>query len=268
VLWLLGITEMIQGADAAVPLLLALGTVALAAFGWWEARCPSPLIDLALIRNRVFAYGNAALFLNALARGALLFLLTFAFQGLDGNSPLVAGMKMLPLTVAIMVVGPIAGRLSDRIGSRELSVGGLLVTALSLIILAESRLGGGYAAVGVGLFLAGLGNGLFNSPNTSAVMGSVAPDRRGVAAGTRTLLFNTGQLFSLAVSFAILASIMGQTNLARFVAGLDVAPSAGGHQAFQVGLSETLLISAGLSLAAAALAAVRVVGRPARASAV
>jgi len=87
----------------------------------------------------------------------------------------------------------------------------------------------------------------------------VPPDRRGVVASTRSLLFNTGQLFSLALSFTILAAAMGQRNLARFVAGLDVSAAAAGHAAFQFGLSEAFLVSAALSAAGAVLA-----GLPAR----
>jgi EmrB/QacA subfamily drug resistance transporter len=256
VLWLLGLTEVIQANDGWVAPLMALGTIALAAFAWWETRCESPLMDPALLKNRIFAFGNAALFLNALARGAFMFLLTFAFQGLNGDSPLVAGLKMLPLSLAIMIVGPIAGRWSDRAGSRELSVAGLVLSAASLVMLAATRLGTGYTWLGLSLLVGGVGNGLFNSPNTSAVMGAVAPDRRGVASSTRSLLFNTGQLFSLAISFVLLASVMGQQNLARFVAGLDVSAGSVSRQAFQTGLSEAFWISAGLSLIGAALAAV------------
>ncbi|MGC8487590.1 MAG: MFS transporter, partial [Clostridia bacterium] len=214
VLILLGLTSVIQGSPAVqVWSLLAAGAVSLALFVRVELRSQSPLIDFGLLRNRVFFLGNSALFLNSLARGALMFLLTFAFQGLNGDSPLVAGLKMLPLTCSIMVVGPIAGRLSDRGGARWLAAAGLWVTAVSLVILAGSNLTGGYLLIGFGLLISGVGNGLFNSPNTSQVMGAVPPDRRGVVASTRSLLFNTGQLFSLALSFTILAAVMGQANL-------------------------------------------------------
>lgn len=256
VLILLGLTESIQGADQVVPWLMGLGFVSLVAFVWWELRCQSPLIDLALFKSRVFALGNFSLFLNALARGALMFLMTFAFQGFNGDSPLIAGLKMLPLTFAIIVVGPIAGRLSDRRGSRELASSGLFITAVSLMILAVSGLAS-YGVVAVALALSGVGNGLFNSPNTSAVMGAVPADRRGVAASTRTLLFNTGQLFSMSVSFAILAGVMGSRQLAGFLAGQDVRAAASGHAAFAHGLTEAFVVSAILSIVAAGLSALR-----------
>jgi EmrB/QacA subfamily drug resistance transporter len=256
VLLLLGLTEVIQGTTAAVPWLMAAGAVALAAFVGVERRAVAPLVDLTLLKIRVFLFGNAALFLNALARGALMFLLTFAFQGFNGDSPLVAGLKILPLSFAIIVVGPIAGRMSDRIGSRELSFAGLALSAVALAMLAESGLAD-YPLLAVGLVLAGVGNGLFNSPNTSAVMGSVPPDRRGVAASARTLLFNTGQLFSMALSFTILAGVMGPGQLAGFLAGLDVDVKQAGHVAFQHGLTEAFLLSAAISAVAAVLALLR-----------
>ena len=253
---LLGLTEIIQGHRAVVPWLMGIGVLGLAVFIWAETKTSSPLIDLRLFKNRVFAFGNLSLFLNALARGALMFLMVFAFQGFDGDTPLIAGLKMLPLSIAIIVVGPIAGRLSDRMGSRELSSGGLLVTAISLVILASSHLSS-YLVVAFGLALAGIGNGLFNSPNTSAVMGAVPPDRRGVAAGTRTLLFNTGQLFSMGLSFAILAGVMGAGQLSGFLAGVDVNAAASGHAAFAHGMSQAFTISAILSVIAAVLSALR-----------
>lgn len=255
VLILLGLTSVIEGSSPLfIWTLLGVGAATLALFVRVELATAAPLIDFSLLRNRVFFLGNSALLLNSLARGALMFLLTFAFQGLDGNSPLVAGLKMLPLTISIMIVGPIAGRLSDRGGFRWLAAAGLWVTAVSLAMLARTPLDGGYLLMGLGLFLSGVGNGLFNSPNTSSVMGAVPPDRRGVVASTRSLLFNTGQLFSLALSFTILAAVMGQVNLSRFVAGLDVSTSAAGHRAFQTGLGEAFIISALLSAAGAVLA--------------
>lgn len=256
VLLLLGLTETIQGHLAAVPVMMGLGFLGLAIFVWWEVKRPASLIDLTLFKSRLFALGNLTLFLNALARGALMFLMTFAFQGFNGDSPLVAGLKMLPLSLAIIVVGPIAGRLSDRMGSRELSSGGLLVTAVALMLLALTGLGS-YGVIAVALALSGVGNGLFNSPNTSAVMGAVPPDRRGVAASTRTLLFNTGQLFSMSIAFAILAGVMGSRRLAGFLAGRDIGARASGHAAFQHGLTEAFLVSAALSVIAAILSALR-----------
>jgi EmrB/QacA subfamily drug resistance transporter len=255
-LLLLGLTLVIQGTTAPVPWVMGVGVAALITFVVWERRQRSPLIDFALFRSRVFLFGNVSLFINALARGALMFLLTFAFQVFEGNPPLVAGLKMLPLSLSIIVVGPIAGRLSDRLGSRELASAGLVLSAVALGVLAESHLDR-YPLIAAGLILAGVGNGLFNSPNTSAVMGAVPPDRRGVAASTRTLLFNTGQLFSMALAFTILSSVMGPGTLAAAVAGLAVTAGHAGHAAFARGMAEAFTLSGALSLVAAGLSLLR-----------
>ncbi len=261
---LLGLTFVIEGGGPAVPWLLAAGGLALVTFVLYERRARSPLIDLRLFALRIFTFGNASLFLNALARGALMFLMTFSFQGLRGASPLTAGLLMLPLTISMMVVGPISGRLSDRLGSRELSSGGLLVTAVALAMLARIPLAGPYLPIACALLLAGIGNGLFNSPNTSAVMGAVPPDRRGVAASTRTLLFNAGQLFSLALSFTILSTTMGGGHLSGFLAGMSANGAAKGSAAFSHGLGEAFTLSTILSLVAAVLSALRGKAAPAR----
>ncbi|NMP23955.1 MFS transporter [Sulfobacillus harzensis] len=253
---LLGLTEIVQGHGGRAPWMIGGGAAVLAVFAWAEGETASPLIDLQLFKNRLFAFGNLSLLLNALARGALMFLMVFAFQGFDGDTPLQAGLRMLPLSFSIIIVGPIAGRLSDRMGSRELASGGLLVTAVALLILAKSGLAQ-YSVIALGLALSGIGNGLFNSPNTSAVMGAVPPDRRGVAASTRTLLFNTGQLFSMSISFAILAGVMGSGQLSGFLAGVDASVAASGHAAFARGLTEAFTISAILSVVAAGLSALR-----------
>ena len=252
---LLGLTFIIQGESR--DWTFAAAAACLVAFVIYERSQRYPLVDLRLFRIRLFTFGNTSLLLNALARGALMFLVTFSFQGLRGASPLTAGVMMLPLSFAIMIVGPISGRLSDRMGSRELSSGGLLVTCVSLAMLARIPLTGPYLPIAFALLLAGIGNGLFNSPNTSAVMGSVPPDRRGVASSTRTLLFNAGQLFSMAMSFTILSTAMGAGRLSGFLAGVDVSSAAIGHEAFAHGLTEAFTVSTVLSFIAAILSYMR-----------
>jgi len=255
---LLGLTRVIGGDRGSLVLVLfAIGIVILTAFVLVERRQKSPMIDLSLLHNRVFTFGNAAQFMNALARGALMFMLTFAFQGVLGASPLTAGVMIMPLSMTILVVGPISGTLSDRYGSRWLSSGGLFVSAVALYLLAVIPLAGAYLPVALALILAGLGNGLFNSPNTSSVMGSVGPEYRGVAASMRSLVFNGGQLFSIGLAFTIVSASMGAGKLAAFLAGATVGVSHSAAASFQTGLHEALYLSAALSLVATALCLMR-----------
>jgi EmrB/QacA subfamily drug resistance transporter len=178
---LLGLTRVVAGdRGPIVPILFAVGVVILVVFAFVERRQRSPMMDFALLRIRAFTVGNASQFLNALARGALMFMLTFAFQGLLGASPLRAGLMIMPLSLTILCVGPISGTLSDRLGSRWLTSVGLFISAVALFLLASFRLTGAYLPVAAALVVAGLGNGMFNSPNTSAVMGSVPARQPGV----------------------------------------------------------------------------------------
>jgi MFS family permease len=214
-------------------------------------------MDFALLRIRAFTVGNASQFLNALARGALMFMLTFAFQGLLGASPLRAGLMIMPLSLTILCVGPISGTLSDRLGSRWLTSVGLFISAIALFLLASFRLTGAYLPVAAALVVAGLGNGMFNSPNTSAVMGSVPARQRGVAASMRSLVFNAGQLFSIALAFAIVSTSMGASKLAAFLAGATIGVSARQAALFEVGLRHALYLSTAMSLLAVVLSLLR-----------
>lgn len=258
VLVLLALTRVIAGDHGAiVPVLFLAGLAVLCAFVLVERRQPSPMMDFALFRIRAFVFGNASLFMNALARGALMFMLTFAFQGVLAASPLRAGVMMLPLSFTILLTGPLSGSLSDRYGPRWLSSGGLLISAAALYMLAIVPLTGPYLPVAIGLVLSGLGNGMFNSPNTSAVMGSVQADQRGVAASMRSLVFNGGQLFSIAVAFTIVSTSMGPSHLASFMAGATVGVTHPEVISFEVGLRHAFYLSAALSVVAAILSFLR-----------
>ena len=255
---LLALTRVVAGdRGPSVPILFALGLAVLAAFALVERQQRSPMMDFALLRIRAFSIGNASQFLNALARGALMFMLTFAFQGVLGASPLRAGLMIMPLSLTILATGPISGRLSDRLGSRGLTSGGLMVTAIALYLLAVIPLTGPYLPVAAALVVAGLGNGMFNSPNTSAVMGSVPAEQRGVAASMRSLVFNAGQLFSIALAFTIVSTSMGAGKLAAFLAGATIGVSSAQASLFEVGLRHALYLSVLLSLGATALSLLR-----------
>jgi EmrB/QacA subfamily drug resistance transporter len=255
---LLALTEVVEGAGRALVLgPMVAGLALLAAFVPVERRRQGPLMDLSLFALRAFSFGNLALFLNALARGALMFLFTFAFQGLLGATPMQAGLMLLPLTATILVTGPISGALSDRLGARGLATAGLVLSAVALYLLAHIPVTGPYPPLALTLVLAGLGNGMFNSPNSSAVMGSVPPDRRGVAAAMRSLVFNAGQLFSIGIAFSIVAAAMGSADLTRFLAGAAIGDGRQHAAAFAQGLSRALLLSAALSMVAAFLSFLR-----------
>jgi MFS family permease len=177
-----------------VYLLFVIGMLGLIAFIIVERRVSEPMLDLRLFRDKLFAYASAANFLNGLARGAVLFILIFFLQGPYGLDPLWAGILMAPFGAAFMLVGPVSGHLSDRIGSRGLATAGLLVSAVALLGLATVVSTTPYWLLAVYMVLMGGGSGMFSSPNISAVMSSVRPEQRGMAAGTNSMLMNTGMM--------------------------------------------------------------------------
>jgi EmrB/QacA subfamily drug resistance transporter len=185
-----------------------------------ELRTEAPMLDLGLFRNRLFAAASAASFINGLARFALLFLFVFYYQGAQGATPIQAGVKLIPLALGMLIASPIAGIYADRHGSRALAALGMLVTAIGLAAMTTLQVGSAYWQSGLWLFVVGAGSGMFNSPNTAAMMGTVPAYRRGIAAGARTLLQNTGAVLSIAFVLAIVTAAIPKATLFAIFSGL------------------------------------------------
>jgi EmrB/QacA subfamily drug resistance transporter len=180
----------------------------LPALVWTERRVTTPLIDLELLRDRLFAIGNLAAMLNGIARNGVLFLLVFYLQGVKGDDPVTAGIELAPLAVGMLVLSPISGVLADRYGSRELASAGMVITGLGLAGLATISVDTPLWQLVVWQLIVGAGSGLFNSPNTSAVMGVVPPAKRGMGSGMRAMLTNTGFVVSIALAIGLITTAM------------------------------------------------------------
>ncbi len=185
-----------------------------------ERRSPAPMLDLTLFRNRLFAAASGAAFINGLARFALMFLFVFYFQGAQGDSPIDAGIKLGPLALGMLVASPLAGMYADRHGSRALASIGMLVTAAGLAGMTTLQVSSAYGQSALWLAMVGIGSGMFNSPNTAAMMGVVPAKRRGIAAGARTLLQNTGAVLSIAFVLAVVTSSIPKSTLFAVFSGL------------------------------------------------
>ena len=228
--------------------------IATPAFLWVESHRADPLLDLDLFRNRLFALGNLTGLLNGIARNGVLFLLVFYLQGARGYDPVTAGLMLAPLAVGLLVLSPISGALADRIGSRLLATLGMIVTAIGLLGLTTIAVDTPYWQLAVWQLIIGAGSGLFNSPNTSAVMGVVPPDKRGMGSGARMMLTQSGFIISIALSIGLVASAVDPTTLLAIFsgtraggAGIDMSPFiAALHVAFGVGVVASLL-GAGVS---------------------
>ncbi len=190
---------------------LAVGILFLVAFVWIELHVSDPMFRLDLFKIRMFAAGNASGFLAALARGGLQFMLVIWLQGiwlpLHGYSfeetPLWAGIYMLPLLIGFVIMGPLSGWLSDRFGARTFSTLGMLIQVGGFIGLTFLPANFNYLWFALLLVVLGIGQGMFAAPNTTAIMNSVPPEHRGVSSGMRATFQNSATVFSIGVFFSI-----------------------------------------------------------------
>jgi EmrB/QacA subfamily drug resistance transporter len=249
---LAGLTFVVQGrtSDPITAGLLVVGAVLLVVFFLIERRVEYPMLDLSLFRVRLFLAGNISLMLNALARGSTMFIMSWYFQSVLENSPLMAGLKLIPMIGAMVLLSPISGRLSDRFGSRWLSTIGLSIALVAQLWLTTFPVTVSYTLLGIALALLGIGNGLFNAPNTNAVMGAVRANRRGVAAGTRMLLNNTGQTMAIAVAMVTLSMVMSHDVLDGLFTGVETAGHTVDGDAFMRGFHFVFVFSAVTSIIA------------------
>jgi MFS family permease len=216
------------------------GTALMVAFLFVERRVPAPMVDLDLFRVRIFWTSQAANFLAAVARGGLQFMLIIWLQGiwlpLHGydfdQTPLWAGIYLLPLTIGLLIAGPMAGRLSDRYGARAFATAGLLVMAGSFFGLLLLPTDFSFPVFAVLVGLNGVGAGLFSAPNITAIMNSVRPAQRGSAGGINSTLQNSGMVLSIGVFFSLMIVGLSAKLPAAMSAGLQAhgVPAGTAHQ--------------------------------------
>jgi MFS family permease len=235
----------------------------LPAFVLVERHHPAPMLDLSIFSSRLFSAAAAAAFINGLSRFALMFVFVFYFQGVRGDSPIVAGLKLAPLAVGMLVSSPLSGIWADRRGSRAMAVLGMLVTAAGLALMTTLGRNTAYVPVGAYLFVVGVGSGMFNSPNTAAMMGTVAPHRRGIAAGARVLVQNTGAVISIAFVLAIVTASVPKSVLFDVFSGLADHISNSQLVPFIGNMHTALWTLAAVSLVGAGVAAARPKHQPA-----
>jgi MFS family permease len=212
----------------------------------------------AALARPLFAFANLSNLLNGIARGAVLFLLIFFPQGPYGKDPLTAGLMMAPFGLAFMLIGPLSGYLSDHHGARGLGTIGLLVSAIGLFGLSTVTDRSPFWQIALWMAVMGGGSGFFNSPNTNVIMTAVRPDQRGMAAGIRTMLANTGQMLSIAIAFPlVLAQIPQDVLMKIFIYGGGMSQSPAALTMFLSGLRLAFLISAAMSIISASVSALQ-----------
>ena len=244
------------GWAAPLPLSLFAASAALfALFIWLEARLASPMVDLALFRNRLFTAANLTNLLSNLTMfGVWLLVPYYLVLGL-GLTPVVSGLLLSCVPTATALVSPLAGWLSDRIGSWSLSLGGLVLQVVALLLIARLDASSPIFQVAGSLVLLGTALGLFLAPNLSYIMGSVPRDHLGVASGMVTTMRSLGVVTSVALLTAIYTARSAEYN---------PDASGPGDAGFVIpAFQDAFTVAALLCLVAVGLALIR--GRPGRA---
>ncbi len=233
---MIGITYGIEPADGHAmawtsPTVLALlggGTLLLIVFVGIESRVENPMFRLPLFKIRAFTFGTLSTFLSSIGRGGLMFMLIVWLQGiwlpLHGYSfeqtPLWAGILMLPMTLGFLLAGPVSGFLSDRVGARYFTTGGMLAAAFSFLLLIFLPVDFNYGIFAAILLINGMAMGAFAAPNRAAIMNSLPPDDRGAGGGMNSTFQNSAQVFSIGIFFTLILNGLSGTLSTTLVQGL------------------------------------------------
>lgn len=195
-----------------------------------ETSVAQPVLDLTLFRNRIFSTSTLSALASFIVTSSIIFLMPFYLIETRGFSVAYAGVLLTPIPAAMVLFGPVSGALSDRIGSRLLSTTGLLVSAVGLVWLTRLDLDTGAAGILLRLLTVGVGMAVFQSPNSSALMGSVPRHRLGIASGMVAMARNVGMVLGVSLAAVVLA--VRQPGYLRQAEIASVAPDLAVRQAF------------------------------------
>jgi MFS family permease len=202
-----------------VLLCLAVGVITLYFFSRIETRSSDPMFRLSLFRIRAFTSGSISTLFSAIGRGGLMFTMVIWLQGIwlplhgynFSDTPLWAGIALLPLTGGFLVSGPLCGWLSDRYGARPFTVGGMTGATISFLLLQFLPANFSYPVFGLLLFLNGISFGMFAAPNRASIMNSLPPEHRGVGSGMNSTFQNSGQVLSIGIFFTLMIIGLSRT---------------------------------------------------------
>ncbi|MDI3480670.1 MAG: hypothetical protein PWQ97_325 [Tepidanaerobacteraceae bacterium] len=223
-------------------LLLMISIVSFISFIIWEKRAVEPMLDLSLFSNRMFSAGNLSCLLNFIAQYMMVFLTPF-FLDRAGYSTNQIGLIMTAFPITMLMVAPISGTLSDKIGPLFLSTGGALICSVALYLMSTLNLSSSRSEVVWRLVLFGLGNGLFQTPNNSSVMGSAPRERQGIASGVLATMRNVGMVLGIALGSGLFSM--------RNAYYLDILPQSGKalqDAAYMNGLRDMFVLTAMIDL--------------------
>jgi MFS family permease len=186
-----------------------------------ETRIDYPLVDFRMFRIREVTGGVSAVFLNVIAWSTVLLLLSLHFQLILNESPLEAGLRILPFEIAFLAVGPLSGRLSDKFGHVRFTVSGLTINSVALFLFSTINLNTSYTILSLYMALLGIGTGLFLAPNLRGVMGSVPMQRRGIGSALVTLFLNMGLAISLNLAILVMSFTAPYSIITKIVSAIN-----------------------------------------------
>ena len=231
--------------------------VLISTFIWWELRVDDPMMDLDFFRSKVFSIGVSARFLSFLGSTSIFFLMPFyLIQGL-GFTASKAGLLMVPGPICMAVMGPISGRLSDKVGTRWITVLGMALSATALFTFSRLTVESSPVQVMVGMMLSGSGIGIFSAANTSAILSSLDRERYGIISAFLNLTRTSANVTGVAVATTIVTLTMSSLG---FEPSLGAVADAGGEavkNAFVSGMDKAFLTAGSFVLLGMVLSALR-----------
>ena len=236
---------------------LVTAVVLFAGFCWWDLQATDPMLELDLFRNPVFSMGVAARFLSFVGTSAVQFLMPFYLVKGLGYRASQAGLMIVPSSICMAIMGPVSGRISDRVGTRWPTVTGMALSASAMFLFSQLTVDSHWSMVTIGMILSGAGMGTFFVPNSSALLSSLSKDKFGALSGFLNLTRTGANVIGIALATTIVTMTMGSLG---FEPNLTAVSDSGGNEAFLAfvsGMNKAFLVSGGLVVAALILSWLR-----------
>ncbi len=225
-------------------------------FLWWEKHAPDPMLDLAFFKMHAFSMGVAARFSSFLGSSSVFFLMPFFLVQALHYSPSKAGIFMVPSAIGMAVMGPISGQLSDKLGTRWLSVIGMGISTCAFIVFTRMTVDASPGHVLLGMTLQGIGMGIFSSPNTSSIMSSVSKANYGIASAFLNTTRTSANLSGVALATTIVTITMGVMGFEPSLSAVSAGGGDGVRIAFVTGLSRAFILGGAFVFLSSAISAV------------
>jgi EmrB/QacA subfamily drug resistance transporter len=245
-LWSLSSGEKIGWSNPVIIVSMLSSIILFTGFIYTEIQAEAPMMDLTLFRDRLFTMSNVSLLISFIAGFTVTLLMPFYFQQLRGLTPYIAGLMMIPQPIATIFITPFSGILSDRIDSRYLSSLGMLLVTMGMFLLSNLKITSTPWESALALIIIGLGNGLFQTPNNSAIMGSAPENRRGIASGMMATMRNIGMVLGIAMAGAVFTERQNYFHALLQFKGVSGATLR--IQSFTSAFHATYLMAAGFAL--------------------